>query len=85
MSTALSFLVALIIVAAGAGCGGKEELAAEQAVENAVALEAVAQVALIAWQVNPQADAIPKYVLDKHYYRKHGPSAYYGQTGGKKS
>lgn len=56
-----------------------------KAAENAVALEAVAQMAAIAWQVNPQADAIPQYVLDKHYFRKHGPGAYYGQTGGKKA
>jgi L-ribulose-5-phosphate 4-epimerase len=50
-----------------------------KAVENAVALEAVAQMAAATLALNPAAPALPDYLLDKHYGRKHGPGAYYGQ------
>jgi L-ribulose-5-phosphate 4-epimerase len=51
----------------------------EQALENAVVLEFAAQMALHTWRLNPDATAIPQYLLDKHFLRKHGPGAYYGQ------
>ena len=51
----------------------------KKAVENAVALEAVAQMASIAFTLNPVLASLPHYLLDKHYMRKHGPGAYYGQ------
>ena len=51
----------------------------KKAVENAVALEAVAQMASIAFTLNPVLAPLPQYLLDKHYMRKHGPGAYYGQ------
>jgi len=35
--------------------------------------------AMHAWQLNPDAGSIPDHILDKHYLRKHGPGAYYGQ------
>lgn len=47
-------------------------------VYNAVVLEKVAEMALKTQILNPKAD-IKSYVLDKHYMRKHGPNAYYGQ------
>lgn len=50
-----------------------------KAVENAHVLEVVAD---IAWQtllLNPRAESIPAHLLEKHYKRKHGPDAYYGQ------
>ena len=47
-------------------------------VYNAVVLEKVAEMALKTLILNPKAD-IKLYVLDKHYMRKHGPNAYYGQ------
>jgi L-ribulose-5-phosphate 4-epimerase len=50
------------------------------AVKNAVVLEHVAQMALGTLQINPQQDEIPQPLLDKHYLRKHGENAYYGQT-----
>lgn len=50
-----------------------------KAVENAVALEAVAQIAAATLALNPAAPLLPDYLLDKHYGRKHGPGAYYGQ------
>ena len=48
------------------------------AVYNAVVLEKVAEMDLKTLMLNPQA-SMQQYVLDKHYMRKHGPSAYYGQ------
>ena len=52
---------------------------AAKAVENAVILEEVARMALLTRQVDPAAVTAPQYLLDKHYHRKHGPGAYYGQ------
>ena len=53
---------------------------AADSVKNAVALEAVAEMALGSWLVNRDAPPLEAYVLEKHYRRKHGPDAYYGQT-----
>ncbi len=50
-----------------------------QAVYHAVVLEEVARMALLTRQVDPYADPLPRRILDKHYSRKHGPNAYYGQ------
>ena len=52
-----------------------------KAVENAVALEQIAAMALDTLRLDPDAEPAPSYVLDKHYFRKHGPGAYYGQKG----
>jgi L-ribulose-5-phosphate 4-epimerase len=52
-----------------------------KAVENAVALEIIAEMALKTLQLNPAAEAIPAALLDKHFLRKHGAGAYYGQPG----
>jgi L-ribulose-5-phosphate 4-epimerase len=49
------------------------------AVEAAVVLEQVAEMALGTILVNPNQDRIPQVLLDKHYLRKHGKDAYYGQ------
>jgi L-ribulose-5-phosphate 4-epimerase len=51
----------------------------EKAVENAVTVEAVAQMALLTERLNPTAPTIAQELLDKHYFRKHGENAYYGQ------
>ena len=53
---------------------------AEKAVENAVTLEEVAKMALLTEQLNPKVPAIKQELLDKHYFRKHGKNAYYGQN-----
>lgn len=50
----------------------------ESAVYNAVVLEKVAEMDLKTLILNPRAE-MKQYVLDKHYMRKHGPNAYYGQ------
>ena len=55
----------------------------EKAVENAVTLEAVAQMAIKTCVINPDSQRVDQYLLDKHYFRKHGKNAYYGQGGEK--
>ncbi|UQC69717.1 L-ribulose-5-phosphate 4-epimerase [Lelliottia sp. AC1] len=52
---------------------------AHEAVHNAVVLEEVAKMAWIARGINPQLQPIDRYLMNKHYLRKHGPHAYYGQ------
>ena len=57
-----------------------------KAVENATALEIVAQMALHALQLEPSAPAISRELIDKHVLRKHGHTAYDGQgNAGEKS
>ena len=53
----------------------------KKAVENALALEIVAEMAARTLQIHPAARAISRELLDKHFLRKHGPGAYYGQPG----
>jgi L-ribulose-5-phosphate 4-epimerase len=50
-----------------------------EAVEAAVVLEQVAAMALGTIRINPKQDGISQVLLDKHYLRKHGEDAYYGQ------
>lgn len=50
----------------------------EEAVYHSVVLEEIAEMAWKTLQINPSA-ALPPYILEKHYQRKHGPQAYYGQ------
>lgn len=52
------------------------------AVHNAVVLEQVAKMASIAYTVNPSLTMNP-LLIEKHFSRKHGPNAYYGQTKNK--
>lgn len=52
----------------------------EKAVENALALEIVAQMALQSLALDPSAAPPSAALIDKHFSRKHGPSAYYGQV-----
>lgn len=52
---------------------------AKEAVHNAVVLEEVAKMAYRAELINPKVEAAPQELQDKHYYRKHGANAYYGQ------
>lgn len=50
-----------------------------QAVENAVVLEFVARLASETLRINPQLRPMQSVLRDKHFLRKHGPGAYYGQ------
>ena len=49
------------------------------AVDNAVALEALARMAMITEELNPSMPPLPDFIAGKHFSRKHGPGAYYGQ------
>ena len=51
---------------------------AKEAVHNAVVLEEVAKMALFTEQLKPDVEPAPQRIQDKHYYRKHGANAYYG-------
>ena len=53
---------------------------ADEAVHNAVVLEEVAKMATFTEMINKDADKAPDYLRDKHFYRKHGENAYYGQN-----
>lgn len=50
-----------------------------KAVYNAKVLEVVAEEDFHTLELTHQSSELPQYLLDKHYYRKHGPNAYYGQ------
>ena len=52
---------------------------AEKAVENAITLEEVAKMAFLTEQLNSDIQRIDQHLLHKHYLRKHGKNAYYGQ------
>ncbi|MEW5039279.1 L-ribulose-5-phosphate 4-epimerase [Klebsiella pneumoniae] len=52
---------------------------AHEAVHNAVVMEEVARMAWIAHGINPQLQPIDSWLMNKHFQRKHGPNAYYGQ------
>jgi L-ribulose-5-phosphate 4-epimerase len=52
---------------------------AMDSLDNSIALEAVAEMALGTFLLNPNVAPIPAHILNKHYQRKHGPNAYYGQ------
>lgn len=52
---------------------------AKEAVHNAVVLEEVAKMAYRTESINAHAQPAPQELQDKHYYRKHGANAYYGQ------
>jgi L-ribulose-5-phosphate 4-epimerase len=51
---------------------------ADSAVYNAVVMEQVAKMAFISYSVNPELTMNP-LLIEKHFSRKHGPNAYYGQ------
>ncbi len=51
-----------------------------EAVHNAAVLEEVAKMAYRTEIINPQVQPAPQALQDKHYLRKHGPGAYYGQS-----
>lgn len=53
---------------------------ASKAVYNAAVLEEVSHMALNTLLLKPDASPLPDYIIEKHYMRKHGPNAYYGQS-----
>ena len=68
---------AVLVAGHGPFAWGKD---AWDSVTNAVALEAVADMALATQLLRPDISELEPYVLNKHYQRKHGPEAYYGQS-----
>jgi L-ribulose-5-phosphate 4-epimerase len=52
---------------------------AEKAVYNGAVLEEVARMAALTLHIRPDSTPLPEYIVNKHYLRKHGLNAYYGQ------
>ena len=67
---------AVLVSSHGPFCWGKT---VEKSVENALVLEEVALMALHSLALNPNLPPMPQSLLDKHFLRKHGATAYYGQ------
>ncbi len=67
---------AILLQSHGPFAWGKD---AHEAVKNAVTLEAVAKMNFLTLTLNPKVKRIDQYLSDKHYLRKHGKNAYYGQ------
>ncbi|MBE8954521.1 MAG: L-ribulose-5-phosphate 4-epimerase [Quinella sp. 2Q5] len=70
------FVPAVICANHGSFTWGKD---AAQAVYHSVVLEEVAKMATFTELNNPKVARAPQYIQDKHFMRKHGPNAYYGQ------
>ena len=66
----------VLVAGHGPFCWGKD---AADAAHIAVIMEELARMALYTMAINPEVTAIQKTLLDKHFLRKHGPGAYYGQ------
>jgi L-ribulose-5-phosphate 4-epimerase len=71
---------AVLVAGHGAFAWGKSP---EEAVINSLALEKVAKMAWGTLLLTEKKLSFPKHLLEKHYLRKHGPRAYYGQKKGK--
>jgi L-ribulose-5-phosphate 4-epimerase len=67
-----------MVLVAGHGAFAWGE-SSEKAVYHAVVLEELAKMASITRTLNPQAGRLPDYLVRKHFERKHGKRAYYGQ------
>ena len=67
---------AVLVASHGPFCWGKD---VRDAVRNAITLEFVARLAGETLHLNPETKPMPSALLDKHFLRKHGPKAYYGQ------
>ncbi len=66
----------VLVASHGPFSWGKDAM---EAVHNAVVMEEVACMALNAMALNPGLESMQQALLDKHYLRKHGKNAYYGQ------
>lgn len=74
----LSPLETPMVLVAGHGPFAWGETAAK-ALHNGAILEELARLSLFTRQIDPDCSALPAYLVDKHFRRKHGPDAYYGQ------
>lgn len=75
MDTDIMAIPAILVKNHGPFTWGKN---ASESVYHAVVLETIAEMAIKTMQLNPKSE-LKQYVLDKHYFRKHGAGAYYGQ------
>ena len=71
---------AVLVKSHGPFCWGKN---AAEAAKNGATLEIVAEMALKSLSLEPDLGPIPAYLLNRHYLRKHGANAYYGQASTK--
>lgn len=71
-----SFVPGVLCINHGPFTWGKEAM---EAVHNAVVLEEVAKMAFQTEQINTHVNAAPEIIKEKHFMRKHGKNAYYGQ------
>lgn len=69
-------MAAVLVANHGPFAWGKD---ADAAVHNAAVLELTARMAMLSLQLSPGLPAMPQHLLAKHFNRKHGPGAYYGQ------
>jgi len=67
---------AVLVSSHGPFTWGKDAM---DSMQNSVILEEVAKSALATFQLDDAASPLPQYLLDKHFLRKHGEGAYYGQ------
>jgi L-ribulose-5-phosphate 4-epimerase len=67
---------AVLVASHGPFTWGKD---AHDAVHNAVVLEFISRLASETLRINPKTQPVQSVLLDKHFLRKHGPGAYYGQ------
>ena len=74
----LSFAEMTMVLVGGHGPFAWGETAAK-AVYNGVVLEEICKMAMHTLAINPTAEPLPDYIIEKHYFRKHGANAYYGQ------
>jgi L-ribulose-5-phosphate 4-epimerase len=58
---------------------------AAQSVYHGAVLEEICKMALLTLSIDPLAQPLPDYIIRKHWERKHGAGAYYGQTGATRS
>lgn len=73
----VSAVPACLVANHGVFAWGKD---AVQAVYHATVVEQVAKMAAVTEALRPDARRLPQHIADKHYFRKHGENAYYGQT-----
>ena len=67
----------VLVASHGPFCWGRD---ANASVENSLVLENVAFMAIQTGVINPEVQSTKSYLINKHYQRKHGPQAYYGQS-----
>ena len=68
---------AVLVMSHGPFTWGKD---ADEAVHNAVVLEEIARMFILTRSINPEAGPMDQTLLDRHFLRKHGKNAYYGQN-----